>query len=77
MNDTTIRSRYQGYCNKCYFTIFKGERIRYNGKANHIDCAAALSDALPRTMHSKYRNINGGVSRSKMRELIEARDKSS
>lgn len=66
-----IASKYNGYCNKCHYTFFKNEEIKWNGKGTHLDCVEALGDTYPRRLNPKYKTIYGSVSRSRLRKMLE------
>jgi len=43
-----MKSIYTGWCSDCGYSIWKGDRIRYNGTATHVDCVRALNDGSNR-----------------------------
>lgn len=67
-----MKSKYDGYCYRCYFSIYKGELIRFNGKAFHYDCIQALESDRPRKIDPKAkfaRKNSFGLHNSKGRSL--------
>lgn len=72
---TIINSKYKGYCFKCYYTIWKNEKIKYSGKARHFNCVSALKDETPRILNPSYVKVIGKVNKSKMIKMIKLKDK--
>lgn len=69
-----MNARYQGYCNRCHYTIWKGENIQYDGKAYHFDCVVSLQDATPRILNPQYVKTYGKVDKIKLaKQLNEKR----
>jgi hypothetical protein len=73
INYTYINAKYSGYCNTCYFTIFKNEKIRFNGSAHHLNCETAISDQLPRKVNPSLISVLGKVDRKRMRKMLETK----
>lgn len=67
---TIMNSRFNGFCAKCHYTIWKNEKIRYNGKATHLDCKKAIKDSTPRVLDNKYLSTVGKVNKKKLRESL-------
>jgi hypothetical protein len=53
---TIMKSKFIGFCSDCHYTIWQGEKIKYNGRAVHMDCVKALNDNTPRRKDLKYVN---------------------
>ena len=68
----TINAKYRTHCQTCYFTIFKNERMGYDGKAYHLDCITALKDEFPRSMDKTKERIYGKVNRTKWAEHLKS-----
>lgn len=68
--ETLIQARFFGYCRRCQFSVFRGERVFYNGTMRHEDCETALTDSYPRRLNPKYRDVWGDVSRKRVRRLL-------
>jgi hypothetical protein len=68
-----MRSKFKSYCNKCHYTIWQGEWIRYTGKAYHLDCKEALVDDTPRILNPKFEGIFGKIQKDKLRKKIRHR----
>lgn len=68
---TIIKSKFKSYCYTCYYTIWQGELIDFNGKANHINCLAAIRDESPRQINPKYVSLFKGLRRNELKKLIE------
>ena len=64
-------AKFKGYCFNCHFTIWKNERIKYSGKARHVNCYEALKDETPRSLNPKYVGADSKISRKQMVILIK------
>lgn len=53
-----MSSLYTGWCAECGYSVWKGDKIRYNGKAVHFDCVAALNDKTARIHKEDWKNGN-------------------
>jgi hypothetical protein len=49
-----MNARYKGFCWTCHYTIWLNERIKFDGRAKHLDCLAALHDDTPRVMDERW-----------------------
>ena len=67
-----MRAKYTGYCQRCHFTIVRGEEIVLNGGAQHINCVEALQDYVPRRFDPRFKEVYGDVRRKTMRKQLEA-----
>lgn len=76
MKELEIHARYKGYCAKCHYTVWKGERVWLQGKVRHLDCLAALKDKTPRVLDERYLGIYGDVRKKALRHAIERRETS-
>ena len=45
-----ITAKFKGYCNRCHYTVWRGEKVWLQGKVRHLDCAAALKDKSARVL---------------------------
>lgn len=66
-----INARFKSHCQTCYFTIFKNERIGFNGKAYHLDCIKALRDTYPRSMDKNKERLYGSIKRTKWADSLK------
>ena len=66
-----IRTKYKGYCDRCHFTIWKGEAVDHSKQTVHRNCVEALRDPTPRRMNTEYRGIYGSVDRKRFADLLE------
>jgi hypothetical protein len=62
-----IRSRYKGFCWTCHYTIWLSERIKFDGRAKHLDCVKALHDDTPRQMDPRWAAALGKPKRGRVR----------
>lgn len=74
---TPINSRYKGYCGVCHFTIFKKEKIVFDGQPRHINCAEALQDTYRRELDPRYLNVYGELNKKKLSKLLREKEKKS
>lgn len=72
---TIIKAKYQGYCFKCYYTIWKNENIKYSGKARHLNCVTALKDPTPRKLNPSYEKRVGKINKTKMIKLLKSKNR--
>ncbi len=63
---TVIRSRYKGFCWTCHYTIWLNERIRYDGRAKHLDCEVAMKDDTPRQMDPRWARAMGAPKKGRV-----------
>lgn len=71
----TIKAKYKSYCKDCYHTIWKGERIKYDGQVHHLDCLKAIADPTPRQMNPQMKRTIGKVKKRRVR-FITGREQS-
>jgi len=73
---TIMYSRFKSYCCRCHYTIWKDERIGYEGrgKAWHMDCKKAILDDTVRELDPKARKLFGPVKKSNLKDRLEKRD---
>lgn len=69
-SSTIMNSKFKGYCASCHYTIWQGEKIRYNGNAVHLDCKVSISDPTPRVIDQKWLSTLGNVNKKKLKEKI-------
>lgn len=69
-----VKAKFNGYCDTCKFSIFKGETIQYNGHARHVDCIKAMTDSYPRRFNPSLVSMYGKVERKLMKRQLEGRN---
>ena len=63
---TVLRSRYKGFCWTCHYTIWLNERIRFDGRAKHLDCLVAIRDETPREMDPRWAHAMGAPKKGRV-----------
>ena len=71
-----ITAKYNGYCNRCHYSVWRGERVWLQGKVRHLDCASALKDKSPRTLDERYLGIYGDIRKKALRRALESKEAS-
>lgn len=69
-----ITARYKGYCSRCHYTVWRGEKVVLQGSVRHLDCVAALKDKSPRVLDVRYIGIFGDVRKRALRRALENRE---
>lgn len=67
-----IRTKYKGFCSRCHYTVWQGEKAWLHGKVRHLDCKAALADRTARELDPRYVGIYGKVNKARLRRAIQA-----